>query len=422
MIRTEPKMDDAHAAGLFLSGSALNDALGQAVSCASIAALEAYDRAIDHQLHAWTGGLEALDQALLIDPGFALAHAARALVLQSQGRGPEAREALARSQTTGASLTDRERSHIAVIADLLAGRSAAALQAVMVHAASWPGDALVMSTALGAFGLIALSGRVDHDLERLNFVRRLAPHYADDNPWMLTHRAWAHIEAGMADVGLPMVERSLVLRSANGNAAHVMMHGCFERSEPGKALAFVEAWIEQYPDTAMLFGHLHWHAALCEIDLNHVDRAVARMIDIIEPHLAHTLPLVGLTDSSSLLWRLRLQGRSAQSWSQASQFAAARFPNGGNVFAELHLAMLAAGTRDAAALQACSVRLQGLADAGHAGALVALRWADGLACWVMGDNAAATQKIASCLPEAARLGGSHAQRTVIDRTLAWLPA
>ena len=172
----------------------MNDALGQPVSCTSAAAIEAYDRAIDHQLHAWTGGLEALDQALLIDPGFALAHAARALVLQSQGRGPEAREAVAMSQTLGGTLSDRERSHIAVIADLLAGRSAAAMHAVTAHAANWPGDALVMSTALGAFGLIAFSGRVDHDLERLNFVRRLTPHYADDNPWMLTHRAWAQRE------------------------------------------------------------------------------------------------------------------------------------------------------------------------------------------------------------------------------------
>ena len=400
----------------------MNDALGQPVSCTSAAAIEAYDRAIDHQLHAWTGGLEALDQALLIDPSFALAHAARALVLQSQGRGPEAREAVAMSQTLGGTLSDRERSHIAVIADLLAGRSAAAMHAVTAHAANWPGDALVMSTALGAFGLIAFSGRVDHDLERLNFVRRLTPHYADDNPWMLTHRAWAHIEAGMADVGLPMIERSLVLRSANGNAAHVMMHGCFERSEPEKALAFAESWVGQYPETAMLFGHLHWHAALCEIDLGRIDQAVARMIDIIEPHLAHTLPLVGLTDTTALLWRLRMKGRSDQSWIKAGQFAAARFPNGGNVFVELHLAMLAAGTRDAAALQACSLRLQRRADAGHAGAPVALRWAEGLGCWMSGDNAGAARQIASCLPEAARLGGSHAQRTVIDGTLASLPA
>ena len=124
----------------------MNDALGQPVSCTSAAAIEAYDRAIDHQLHAWTGGLEALDQALLIDPGFAVAHAARALVLQSQGRGPEAREAVAMSQTLGGTLSDRERSHIAVIADLLAGRSAAAMHAVTAHAANWPGDALVIRT------------------------------------------------------------------------------------------------------------------------------------------------------------------------------------------------------------------------------------------------------------------------------------
>ncbi len=394
------------------------DALGQRLTCASAEALAAYDRAVDHQLHAWPGGLDALDAALQLDPDFALAHSTRALVLQSQGRGPEARAAVQRARECSVRSSDREQAHIGAIGHAVEGRASAALAAVLAHAEHWPADALVLSMALGAFGLIALSGAADHDQQRLALVRQIAPHYAEDNPWMLAHRSWSLTEAGSPDAGLPLVQRSLALRRANGNAAHVLMHAHFERAEPEAALRFVDDWLQQYPANAMLFGHLHWHAALCEIELGDIDAAVARLLGRITPHLQDALPLVGMTDTASLLWRLRLQGRSGWSWQAARAYAAARFPSGGNVFAELHLAMLAAGTGDASALRAGYERLQRQADAGHAGAPVAMQWVTGLQALLEGDLDAARSGLAACCAEAPRLGGSHAQRTVVDLTLA----
>ncbi len=394
------------------------DAFGQALTCASADALAAYDRAVDHQLHAWPGGLRALDEALLLDPGFALAHSTRALVLQSQGRGAEAAAAVQRSREVGAGLSEREQSHISAIGHAVEGRAGLALATVIAHANHWPADALVMSMALGAFGLIAFSGATDHDAQRLAFVRRVAPHYNDDNPWMLVHRSWSLTEAGDPDAGLPLVERSLALRRHNGNAAHVLMHAHFERAEPAAALSFVDDWLQQYPGDAMLFGHLHWHAALCEIELGRIDDAIVRLLARIEPHLQHALPLIGMTDVTSLLWRLRLQGCSGLSWQAAAAFAAARFPGGGNVFAELHLAMLAAANGDFVALHAGRERLQRQADAGHTGAPVALHWVAGLQALIGGDTEAAHTHLAASLAEAPRVGGSHAQRMVIDLTLA----
>jgi len=394
----------------------LKDSFDQVVTCHSHTALRAYDHAVDCHLHAWPGALTASEQALEQAPDFALAHSTRALLLLSAGRSTEAREASTQAQGLVNAVTEREQSHIGIIKLILEGRSAAALQSVRAHADQWPSDALVLSLALGAFGLITFSGQADHDQQRFEFVQKLVPHYPTDHPWLLSHRGWVLIETNQPEAGLPFVSRSLELRAANGNAAHVMMHARFERNEPELALSFAKKWLAQYPDTAMLFGHIHWHTALCELDLGQTEQAIHRLLTVIEPHLAFAPPLVGMTDTASLLWRLKLQGVSDLNWSAAERFAHEKFANGGNVFAELHLAMLAAGTGQHHALSASRLRLQKYADAGHGGASSALAWVDGLASWLAHDVAKARQTLNACVKHSVTLGGSHAQRTVIERT------
>ena len=396
----------------------MKDSFDQVVTCRSTAALKAYDQAVDCQLHAWPGALAAVDLALKQAPDFALAHSTRALLLQSAGRGIEAREASTQALRLANAVTEREHSHIGVINLILEGRSGVALQTVRAHAERWPIDALVMSLALGAFGLITFSGQADHDQQRFDFVQKLIPHYPTDHPWFLSHRGWVLIETNQPETGLPFVSRSLELRPENGNAAHVMMHARFELNEPELAMNFAKTWLAQYPNSAMLFGHVHWHTALCELELGQTEQAINRLLTVIEPHLAYAPPLVGMTDTTSLLWRLKLRGVSDLKWTAAEKFAHDKFANGGNVFAELHLAMLAAGTGQPRALEACRLRLQKHADAGHGGALSALAWVDGLASWLARDMSTAREALTECVKHSVSVGGSHAQRTVLELSLA----
>ncbi len=396
----------------------MKDSFNQVVTCHSDAAIKAYDHAVDCQLHAWPGALAAIEQALEQAPDFALAHSTRALLLLSAGCSTEAREASTKAQRLVNAVTEREQSHVGIINLMLEGRSAAALQSVRAHADRWPSDALVISLALGAFGLITFSGQADHDQQRFDFVQKLVPHYPTNHPWLLSHRGWALIETNQPEAGLPFVSRSLELRTANGNAAHVMMHARFELNEPELAMGFAKTWLAQYPDTAMLFGHVHWHTALCELELGQTEQAINRLLTVIEPHLAYAPPLVGMTDTASLLWRLKLRGISDLNWTTAEKFAQHKFANGGNVFAELHLAMLAAGTGQPRALKACRLRLQKHAEAGHGGASSALAWVDGLTSWRARDISVARQALTECVKNSVTLGGSHAQRTIIERTLA----
>ena len=394
----------------------MHDALGLPLTCASPAAAQAYARAVDVQLHAWPGVGPALDDALRAAPDFALAHALRALYAATYLRRDEVGPAIELARRHVLRASEREQSHVAVIALLVNGQSAAALDAALAHAERWPTDALVAATLLGAFGLIAFSGRADHDAARITLVRQLRPHYPANHTWLLTNLGWACIEAGHVEEGVEHAQRSFALRPANGNIAHVLMHGHFERQDAAAGLAFIDAWLAGYPEHAMLFGHLHWHAALCEIELGRTDAALVRFTQQVLRQLDVAPPLVGMTDATSLLWRLRLLVREGLPWPSVAAHAERYFAGGGNVFAEIHLAMLAAGRADRAALDAVAARLRALAVKGHAGAPVALRWNEAVIALLAGDRLAASGELRACQADAVRLGGSHAQRTVVDVT------
>src|SRR6478609_4834546 len=130
------------------------------VSTSSATARDAYVHGCDLALTLYPGAVEAFDRAIAADPGFALAHSGKAQVLIREGNVPAARSALAAAGGVAAGLPAREASHIAFLELVFAGRTDAAITALNEHLASWPRDALVLSTAANPNGLIGASGRI----------------------------------------------------------------------------------------------------------------------------------------------------------------------------------------------------------------------------------------------------------------------
>ena len=394
----------------------MQDSFGQTVSTSSATAARHYDDAVDAQLHAWPGALPALQAALTEAPDFALAHALHALVLGGRGERAAAQQALALAQTAVAGASERERAHVALFAAVLEGRTLDALALVIEHARHHPADLLAASTALGAYGLFAFSGRADHDAARLAFIEALAPHHDPALPWMLSQCGWARIEAGRVDEGLALAQQALALRPANGQNAHVVVHGLFETARHGDTLRFVSEWLPSYPADGPMWGHLHWHAALAELALDDDAAALARLRGPITDFLPRGMPFMGLPDVVSLLWRLGLRGHQRLPWAMAQQHVQRHFAAGSNVFGELHLAMLAAAQGDRAALGAVATRLPPLLGRGLQGAAVVQHWVQALAELAQGDDEAARQALHTTCADAVRLGGSHAQREVVTLT------
>jgi hypothetical protein len=162
----------------------LTDRFDLPVTCDAPAAVEDYVAAVDLLLSANTGAEELLDRAVAADPDFALAHIARARLLQLRARIPEAKEAVARAQSSCECVTPRERRHTDTVVFAINGAATEALAMVRAHVRQYPRDALPLSLALGVFGLLGFSGRRDHHEAQLALLEELAPHW-DDDWWFL---------------------------------------------------------------------------------------------------------------------------------------------------------------------------------------------------------------------------------------------
>src|SRR5271156_4156326 len=108
----------------------LTDRYDLPLSTASSVARDAYVEGCAAKLTMYPGAIKAFDRAVAADPGFALAHAARAHALLERGDAAAARAAMATAKSLAAGLTEREASHVAFFALLTAGDSEAALAAL----------------------------------------------------------------------------------------------------------------------------------------------------------------------------------------------------------------------------------------------------------------------------------------------------
>lgn len=393
------------------------DQRGLAITTTSEAAATAYREGLDLLLAAWPGALDAFDRALAADPRFAAAHLARARVLQVQGRVAEAKQAAeaARASLNGAS--EREAAQVAILSRALAGDGKGALAAALAHIAAHPRDALILSLPLGAFGLYAFSGRPDHDRARAALCDTVAPHYRDDW-WFEGYRGWSYAEAGALEVGQLHLLRALALRPLNANAAHALAHTRHDRGEIDEGRRETETFLPHYDRTGTLNGHLAWHLALFALERGDVARALELYETRIRPAVSEAPPLNVLSDGASLLWRVMLREPTrVLPWDEVVAYGAARFPTAGLPFADLHAALLEAASGNRAALERRIAAIEAMLAAGRlpAGPVVAAL-CRGVAAYAAGAYDEAADILLPALPDSVRIGGSGAQRDILEDT------
>jgi hypothetical protein len=361
-----------------------------------------------------------LEGAVAADPYFALAHIARARLLQLRARIPEAKAAAVRAKSLCDGVTTRERQHIDAIPLAVEGAAVDALAMVRAHTSEYPRDALPLSLALGVFGLLGFSGRRDHHEAQLALLEELAPRW-DDDWWFLGYLGWAYIETGAVAAGTRLVERSLAGNPRNAHAAHQRAHGFFEAGDAAGGAAFIEDWLKGYDRSGYLHCHLSWHLALFELARGNGEHAWAIYLDNIRPSTAQAVPMLVLADAASFLWRWRYYGVAPsleQEWAEVAAHAQRHFPRASLAFADIHAALVEAATGDDDSVRGRIGELQGFARDGRlppgdvAPALCA-----GAAALGRGDNAEAARLLETALDDLPRIGGSHAQREVFEDSL-----
>ena len=399
---------------------AFEDLYGLPISTQSEAAAHAYRRGIELMLSAWPGASEAFDLAIESDPDFALAHAARSRQHLIYAELPAAQEkAAAARRLAAANATAREKSHVEILALTTEGQPAQALENTLAHLASWPRDALIMSLPLGAFGLFAFSGMKDHDSARVGLCERYAQSYGDDW-WFLTNLGWSHTENGDVALGRRITERAFSQRRENAHGLHALAHAMFEDGSTAEAEKLIAGWLPIYDRSGLMYGHVAWHEALLALEQGATDKAGAIYLERIRPRVTHAAPLNAMTDGVSLLWRLHASGHPvpADAWGELADYSQARFPRTGNSFIDVHMAMLAAMSGNWSALEHRMADLDIRRASGKlpAGSVVPE------IC--RATRAFAEQNFRDCVrilepvsADVVRIGGSHAQREMIEDML-----
>jgi tetratricopeptide (TPR) repeat protein len=394
------------------------DARGCRVSGATPAALHAYEEAFAAFL-GWRSGAEApLASALQEAPAFVMAHVLQAwqlLCSRDPRRVGSARPLLARA--AGLPANARERLHLAAIAGVLGDdyEGAKARLGELLH--TYPRDALALQAAHALDYVTGDSARMK---ER---VAALLPAWSSDLPGyaaVLAMHAFGLEECGDYAHAEQVAGAALGLDASGARAHHVMAH-VFEMT--GRADAGVR-WMNEHfarssADTVVA-THCWWHLALFHLSQGRWKDALALYDRRVRA--ARSSEVADLIDAASLLWRIALHGGDAGTrWAELAAAWEAHIDDGFCSFNDLHAMLAFVGARDwqrAERLERALQRSWSLPTRhGATTRQLGLPACRALIAFARGEDALAITLLASLPPLAHRLGGSHAQRDVLDLTL-----
>ncbi|WFB06368.1 FAD/NAD(P)-binding protein [Streptomyces sp. LX-29] len=377
------------------------------------AAAAAYRSGLARVVTVRAGAAEAFTRAVELDPGFALGHAALALLGHECGVEVDTQRALADARRSAAERgDDRERSFVDVVARRVgAGDGDTAL---MDHLGRHPGDALALSAAVPT---IAFSGVSDLDGA---LARRLLESTAAayDGHWFHTSLlSFLHQEEGRFEEAGDLARQALAAEPASGHAVHALAHVHYESGAHRAGRDWLDEWLTGQGRGAVHRAHFSWHAALHELALD--DPAAVRRRWFAQLAPARVRGVRALIDSGSLLWRARM----TRNWTGRvpvddvlSAVARDMVERPATAFTALHGAFALTAAGDLPALrrlrahtaQADPVQREVVAPLCEAlEAVLEERWS------------VAVRQLRGVLPALPRVGGSAAQREVVEETLLY---
>ena len=391
----------------------MRDRYGLPLSTVAPAA-ELYNHALDRLLALESGAEVLLEQAVAVDPGFALGHAALAVVGSEFGVRVDVRTHLAAARRHASRAGERERSFVSAVHARIAAPARVGAQQLLRHIDDHPRDALAVTMAVPT---IAFAGAVDVPEQAWQLVESLQPVYGSDW-WFLGLLAFIRQEQNRFADAAELAEAGLSLRPQSGHAAHSLAHAYFETGRHDEGLAWLDGWIARCGGGAVNGVHFSWHAALHELAMGD-DAGVRRryLAQIAPPHASGTRALV---DSGSLLWRCQLNG----SWAGAvpiedvlAEAGESALLRPSNAFVGLHGAIALAAAGDATGLRRLA-RWVAASPRPEFGELLA-PVVSAMTALVGGRPDRAADLLLALPRRTEPLGGSAAQREVLEDTLLY---
>jgi len=391
----------------------LKDQYDNGLTTSSHAARDGYVAALDLMLEG-QGGIRAGFQSVVeADARFALGWVGLARAYQYAGDMPAALNAIETAKSLTSGVSAREVSHVAALDLMLSGRLAEAYSAIREHVQAFPRDALVAQTCSSVFGLIGFSGQPGREAEMLAFNAGLLPHYGEDW-WAISQYAFALCETGNLLKADMLIDRALSLNPRNAHGVHVRSHVSYELGETETGRAFLSEWMTDYSPAGVMFTHLNWHEALWALEQGDINHMWEKVDAAVAPEANSGGPAINiLTDTASILHRATMAGVEVSQgrWASLSDYAQTAFPKTGNAFIDVHAALTHAMAGRQAALEAIIDH-----PAGPAADLVP-DLARGFGAVARQDWTAVVDHMTAAMSDLARIGGSRAQRDMVEQTL-----
>lgn len=391
-----------------------SDGSGLPLSTHSSAAA-AFRTGIDRVLKVRAGAERAFRRATSLDPGFAVGHAALALIGHDSGADVDVPQALARARRCVRERADeRERAFVDMVVRRVRGTTAEGDAALLRYLDRYPGDRLALAAAVPT---IAFAGLYDaHGGAAGQVVRRTAR--AHGGHWFHTSLlAFVHQEEERFDEAGVLAERALAQEPDSGHAMHALAHVHYECGDHEAGRSRLDAWLDGHGRGTTHRAHFSWHAALHELALDDAPAVRRRWAAQLTP--GRVRGVRALVDSGSLLWRARLTG----SWEGRMPIGdvldavgADSLERPSTAFTALHSAVALMASGDLAGLR----RLQGHAlDADPVQREVVAPLCEAFGYVVEESWEQAAVRLERLLPRLPAVGGSAAQREVVEETLLY---
>jgi tetratricopeptide (TPR) repeat protein len=402
----------------------IQDAQGHRLSGATQAAAAAYDQAVRAFNLVHGDAIALFDTARQAAPDFAMAHLGKAWVFavaNDPGLLTRAKNLVEAARLLP--LNEREQAHLAALSHVVQGARAAAVAVLDRHLMRYPFDLLAHQGA----------ALIDGFLGRFPWVRdrsaRALPLWSKDQPGygtLLAFHGFGLEEAGDYARAEDESRAAADLEPLSFWPHHTVAHVMEMTGRPEDGLGWMTAREALWSTPGhMNQVHIWWHKSLFHLELGQYDAALA-LYD--GPMRATQRPLaLSLTNATALLWRLdALSGDMGgcdigERWRELAAVWQDHADGKCLVFADIHAAMAELRSGEASAVERRLEAMRETAASGLEAAglyrSVGIPVVEGLAAFHRGAYAESVELLLPVRFDLWQIGGSHAQRDVVDWTL-----
>lgn len=397
----------------------IRDAQGHDLTGATADAAARIDAAVRAYTLVYGDPAAHFDAAHAAAPGCAMAALGKAWLLVMSNDPIFVANARTAVEAIGSlPMNERERAHFAALEHATAGRWASAVEVLDRHLMRAPLDLMAHQTAMRLEGFL---GRFHLTAGR---TARALPLWSKDRPGYGI--LYSFYGFGLEELGdyarAEDVSRAAAELEPHGYwPHHAVSHVLEMTGRPAEGIKWMaerEALWSGKENTNRV--HIHWHKALFHVELGEHDAALA----LLDGPIRATLRPVGtsLCNATALMWRLEMLGLGAgERWKDYAVLWKGRANGATSVFNDIHYALTLLRAGDDAGFAQLRAAMLGTASAGTEQSptwrKIGLPIVDGLRAFTRGDYAKAVEHLLPARVHSTRMGGSHAQRDIIDWTL-----